>query len=52
MEILTHVGYIDEYTQNQTNYLIREKEIAVLKQAKQQGIFNSCEFINFSDLKK
>ncbi len=52
VEILTHIGYIDEYTQNQTNYLIREKEIEVLKQAKQQGVFDDCSLISFADLKK
>ena len=52
VEILTHIGYIDEYTQNETNYLVREREIEVLKQAKQEGVFNGIELTNFSCLKK
>lgn len=52
IEILTHVGYIDEYTQNQTSYLIREKEIEILKSAQQQGVFDGCQLINFGDLKQ
>ena len=52
LEILTHAGYIDDYTQNQTNYLVREKEIEVLKLAKQQGVFDGCQLINFGELKQ
>lgn len=50
LEILTHVGYIDDYTRTQTNYLRREDEIAVLKEAKQQGFFDNIDLISFSDL--
>ena len=48
LEILTHVGYIDEYTQNITGYLLREREIEVLKQAQKQGLFNDCELLCFT----
>lgn len=51
VEVLTHVGYIDNYTQNETGYLLREKEIDVLKQAKQDGVFDNVELANFSILK-
>ena len=50
LEVLTHVGYIDDYTRTQTNYLRREDEIAVLKEAKQQGFFDNIDLISFSDL--
>ncbi len=50
MEILTHVGYIDDYTCSQTNYLIRENEIDVLKEAKAKGYFDDIELISFKDL--
>ena len=52
IEVLTHIGYIDEYTQNETNYLIREREIEVLKQAKEQGVFDGIELVDFSSLKQ
>ena len=50
LEILTHVGYIDDYTRTQTNYLYRENEIAVLKEAKEQGYFDGIDLISFKDL--
>lgn len=50
LELLTHVGYIDDYTTTQTNYLVREKEIEVLKEAKSQGFFDNIDLISFKDL--
>lgn len=50
LEILTHVGYLDEYTRSQTNYLKREDEIAVLREAKQQGYFDNIELVGFGDI--
>lgn len=50
LEILTHAGYIDDYTRSQTNYMQRELEIAVLKEAKEKGYFDSIELIGFGDL--
>ncbi len=50
LEILTHVGYLDDYTRTQTNYLRREDEIAVLREAKKLGYFDNVDLINFSDL--
>ncbi len=50
LEILTHVGYVDEYTSRQTNYLIREDEINVLREAKKQGYFDDVELIGFGNL--
>lgn len=52
VEVLTHIGYIDEYTQNETGYLVREREIEVLKQAKEEGVFDGVELVNFSCLKE
>lgn len=50
LEVLTHVGYIDDYTRNQTNYLLREDEINVLREAKAQGYFDDVELIGFGDI--
>lgn len=50
LEILTHVGYLDEYTRSQTNYLKREDEIAVLREAKQKGYFDNIELVGFADI--
>lgn len=50
VELLTHPGYIDEYTKSITSCLTRENELNVLKNAKLQGIFDNVELINFSDL--
>ena len=50
LEILTHVGYIDDYTRSQTNYMQRELEIAVLKEAKEKGYFDNIQLISFKDL--
>ena len=50
LEVLTHVGYIDDYTRHQTNYLIREDEINVLREAKKQGYFDDIELVGFGDI--
>ncbi len=50
VEIMTHPGLIDDYTKTITSYLDREKELKVLKQAKEDGIFDSVEMISFKDL--
>ncbi len=49
VEIMTHPGYVDEYTKSITSYLDREKELNVLKNAKLKGLFNDIELISFSD---
>lgn len=49
VEIMTHPGYVDEYTKSITSYLDREKELNVLKNAKLKGLFNNIELISFSD---
>lgn len=50
LEILTHVGYLDEYTRSQTNYLKREDEISVLRLAKIKGYFDNIELVGFGDI--
>lgn len=48
VELLTHPGYIDDYTKSITSCLTREEELRVLKEAKQQGIYSDIDLINFS----
>ena len=49
IELMTHSGYIDDYTKTVTSYLGREEELKVLKQAKESGLFNGIELISFSE---
>lgn len=50
VELMTHPGYIDDYTKTVTSYLGRDKELQVLKEAKESGLFNGIELMNFSEL--
>lgn len=50
IELMTHPGYIDEYTKSVTSYLDREDELKVLKQSKNMGIFDGIELINFQQI--
>ena len=50
IELVTHCGYIDDETKSITSYLNRDKELEILKQAKQNGLFNDVELISFSQL--
>lgn len=50
VELMTHSGYIDEYTKKITSYLDRDKELITLKEAKEKGIFNEIELIDFKEL--
>ena len=50
LELLTHPGYIDQYTTNQTGYLIREEEMNILRTAKDNGLWNDVDLISFRDL--
>ena len=50
IELITHSGYIDEYTKKITSYLDRDKELITLKEAKEKGIFNGIELIDFKEL--
>lgn len=49
VELLTHPGYIDEYTKSITSCLTREEELSILKDAKYQGIYSEIKLISFSD---
>lgn len=50
VELMTHPGYVDDYTKGITSYIEREKELKVLKEAKESGIFDKIELINFKQL--
>ena len=51
VELMVHPGYIDEYTKSLTSYNVeREEELKILKQAKENGLFNNIELINFRQL--
>ena len=51
VELMTHPGYIDEITEKITSYLGREKELKVLRDAKENGIFNMIKLISYKQLK-
>lgn len=50
VELLTHPGFVDEYTKTVTSCLTREQELNVLRQAKESGIFEGIELINFGGI--
>ena len=51
MELMVHAGYNDEHTTSLTSYNIeREKELEILKQAKENGLFDDIELISFHEL--
>ena len=50
VELITHSGFIDDYTKTITSYIERDKELQILKQAKESGFFNSIELISFKDI--
>lgn len=50
VELLTHSGYIDEYTKEITSYVGRDKELQVLEEAYDEGIFNSIPLISYDEL--
>ena len=49
-ELMVHTGYVDDETRATTSYLIRDVEMQVLKQAKENGLFDKIELIDFSRL--
>lgn len=51
VELMTHPGYVDDYTKSLTSYIEREKELKVLKDAKENGIFNIIKLISYKQLK-
>lgn len=48
VELMTHPGFIDEYTKTITSYLNREEELRVLMEAKINGLFDEFELISYS----
>lgn len=50
VELVTHPGFIDEYTKSVTSYLNRENELNVLKESKKLGLFEDIELINFQQI--
>lgn len=49
VEMMTHPGYVDEYTKSITSYVDRENELNVLKDAKLLGLFDDIELISYSE---
>lgn len=52
IEIMTHVGYIDEDTKRKTSYISREDEIEELKKLKQTGFYAKINLINYKQLQE
>lgn len=50
VELMTHAGFIDEYTKSVTSYLNRESELNILKESKKIGMFEVVELINFQHI--
>lgn len=50
VELMTHPGYIDEYTETITSYLGREKELRILKEAKDSKLFEGIKLISYSQM--
>lgn len=50
VELMTHPGHVDDYTKGVTSYIEREKELKVLKYAKENGVFDKIKLINFKQL--
>ncbi len=51
VELLTHPGFVDDYTMNITSHNIqREQELNILRKAKDNGLFDQVELISFKQL--
>ncbi len=50
IEMMTHPGYVDNETRKITSYLERDKELQLLEEAYNKGLFEDLELISFSDL--
>lgn len=50
VELVTHPGFIDEYTKTITGYLNRKQELDVLMQAKKLELFKDVEMINYAEI--
>lgn len=49
-ELLTHCGYMDDYTRSITTHQTREIELGVLREAFSQHVFDDIDLIDYSDL--
>jgi len=52
VEIMSHAGYVDDYTKKITAYSQRETELETLMKFKKDGGFDGIEMISFKALKK
>ena len=50
IEIMTHVGYIDDDTRNRSSHLSREEEINELRKLKEIGFYNKYKLSTYSEL--
>lgn len=50
IEIMSHSGYMDDYTKSITFYRHREQELEILLKAKKEGLFSGIEMISFREL--
>ena len=48
-EMVTQVGYIEDYTKTVTSYLDRDKELAVLKEAFALGVYEGVQLISYRE---
>ncbi|MBQ9318750.1 MAG: ChbG/HpnK family deacetylase [Bacilli bacterium] len=49
VELMTHPGYIDEYTRKITSYIGREEELNILHKAKIMGLFDKITLISYKE---
>ena len=51
VELLTHSGYVDDYTMKVTSHNVqREQELNILRDAKEKDLFDRIELISFKEL--
>lgn len=50
IEILTHCGYLDEYTKQRTSYLLREVELNELRKLKKNKFYEKYKLNKYKDL--
>lgn len=51
-EVVTHVGFMDDYTKGHTSYTQREADLHQLEQLKQQGFYQKIQLTTFRDIGK
>ena len=50
IELMCHVGHMDDYTRCVTSYQMRDIELATLLKAKKEGVFDGINLINFNEI--